>query len=169
MHGGAIVAAADIHKCSVADRKRSARNKWQRSLDCPTGSQLLVVIDFNARWVVTARRHETSVVYGSSVEPHSAHIHGRPGAPTVSNRIVDLRGGDRRREWCSAPEEVEFPLIHRAARRCYRRRHNRTGCPSVGGGVVDIQRVHFGRAIVTAGNVELAVDDSKPGQIQRCR
>ena len=169
MNGAAIVAATDIDKRSVADRKRSAGDKWQRGLDCPAGSQLFVVIDFNAWWVVTAGRHDAGVVYRSSVEPQPAHVHGRPGAPTVGNRIVDLRGGDGRGEWCSASEQVEFPLVHRAARRCYWRRHDRPGCPTVGGGVVDVQRVHFGRAIVTAGNVELAVDDPEPGQVQRCR
>src|SRR4029077_13390989 len=115
--------------------------------------------------VVTAGCHDTGGVDRSSVEPQSSHIHGWPAAPTVSNRIVDLRNVDRGGEWSRAPEEVEFPLIYRAARPCHWRGHDRPSGPSVGADVVDVQCVHLCAAVVTAGNIELAVDDSEPGEV----
>jgi hypothetical protein len=153
MDGGSIVPAADIHKRAIADRKGSARGKWQRRLYRPAGSQLFVVIDRDAGGVVSARSNDAAIVYRSSVEPQPGHVHRRPGAPTVGNRIVDLRSRDRRREGSRASEQVEFPLVHGAARPCYWRWHNRTGAPRAAGDIVDVQRVHLGRAIVTAGNV----------------
>ena len=167
VHATAIIAAADINKRSVADRKRPARGIRHRSLYRPSASQLFVVIDRDARRLVPARGDDARVIYCTSVEPQPVHIHVRPAAPAVRNRVVNLRDGLRGRE--PAAEEVEFPLVHGAARPCYWRWHNRAGCPTVGGNIVNVQRVQFGRAVVTAGNIQFAVDNPKPRQEEGLR
>src|SRR5206468_10550553 len=156
VHGGAIIAAPDINKRSIADRKRPPRGKWHRGPYRPSASQLFVVIDRDARRLVPARGDDAGVIYCTSVEPQPVHVQVRPAAPAVRNRVVNLRDGPRGRE--PAPEEVEFPLVHGAARPCYWRWHDRPGAPRVGPDIVDIQRVQFDRAAVTTGNVYLAVD-----------
>ena len=169
VNGAAIVAAPNINKRAIADGKWSAGVKRQRRLYRPTGSQLFVVTDWNAGALISARGHDAGVIYRSSIEPQPVHVHVRPAAPTVGNRIVDLCGCDGRGEWSRASEQVEFPLVHCAARPCYWRWHDRPGAPRVTGDIVDIQGVHFAATAVTAGNVELAVDDPEPGQEERLR
>jgi hypothetical protein len=153
MNGAAIVPAPDIDKRAIADRKRPAGGERQRGLYRPSASQLFVVINRDAGGVVSAGRHDAAVIYCSSVEPQPGHVHGRPAAPTVCNRVEDLRGGDGRGEWSCAPEQVEFPLVHGAARPCYWRWHRRTSAPRVGRDVIDLQLGPFAGAVVTAGNV----------------
>ena len=84
-----------------------------------------------------------------------------------------MRDGCGHRERSCASEHVEFgtsPIVkHRAARSGDRRWDGRTGGPGVSRDVVDLQVRHFSAAIVTTGNVKLAIDGPEPGQVHRCR
>jgi hypothetical protein len=154
MDGGTIVATADIDNCSIANGKRSAGCERQRGLYRPAGSQLLVVVDRNAGRVVAARGYDAGVIQRGAVEPQPAHVHGWAGGPTVGNRVEDLR--DRHGRWeHRASKQIEFPLVHRAARSCYGRWHRRSAvnAPSVSRDVIDLQLGPFAGAVVTAGNV----------------
>ena len=115
VNGGAVVAAADIHKGAITDRKRSAGGKWERRLYRPAASELFIGIDRNARSRVSAWGDDAGVIYRCSVEPDPVHVHVWSAAPTVGNRIVDLGNSRSRWEWGSASEYVEFPLINGAA------------------------------------------------------
>ena len=139
MDGAAIVAAPDIHKRAIADGKGSAEVERQRRLYRPATSQLFVVVDRNAGRLISARGYDAGIVYVPAVEPQPVHVHVRPAAPTVGNRVVDL--SDRKRAGEPASEEVEFPLVHGAAGPCYWRGHDWPRGPHVGRDVVDVQRV----------------------------
>src|SRR6266404_9954764 len=152
MDSAAIIATADVDNGTIADCKRSAGCEGQRSLYRPAGSQLLVIVDWNAGRIVAARGYDAGVIQRGAVEPQPGHVHVRPAAPTVGNRVEDLR--DRHGRWeHRASKQVEFPLVHRAARSCYWRRHDRSRRPHVGRDIVNVQRVYFAAAVVTAGDV----------------
>ena len=151
MHSRAIVAAAEIEEDAITNAEWSARSIRQVRHVGPGPSEQFVVVNRNTWALIAARRKDAEVIPCTTIEPQPVHYHVRPHAPTVSNRVVDLRDGLRGRD--AAPEEVEFPLTHRAARRCYRRRHVWSGRPCVTGDVIDVQRVQLSAAIVTRGNV----------------
>src|SRR5262249_25786154 len=119
--------------------------------------------------VISARGHDAGIINRSSVEPHSGRVHVRPSGPGIAGWVVDLRDGGKRWERCSTSEHVKFTLKYRAAGPCYWRRHHRAGRPGVARDIVDVQRVHLDAAVVTAGNVQLAVDNPEPRQEERLR
>src|SRR5882672_4911478 len=99
MHRAAIVAAPNIDKGAIANGEGSAREIRHRGLYRPRSSQLFVVVGREDRCIVSARGHDAAVVNRTSVEPYPGHIHAGPSAPSVANRIIDLRDGAERGEW----------------------------------------------------------------------
>src|SRR5262249_47960275 len=152
-HDATIPAASDIDKGAIANGEGSTGIVRQGGPHRPTDSQLFVDIDREADRVVSARGNNAAIVYVPAVEPYPSHVHGWPGAPTVGNGVEDWCGGDENGESRRASEQVEFPLVHGAARPTYWRRHVRTGCPGVSRDIVDVQCVHFEHAVATTGNV----------------
>ena len=154
MSGGAIVAATDIDKGAIADRKRSERRIRERGSHQPEGSQLFVVSGRGAG-IGSARGNNARVIHRCPIEERLGHHHGRPAAPTVSHWVEDLRRGSQRGEWRSASEEIEFALVYRAARPRYSGWHwgRRVNAPGVSTNIIHLQRGHLSRAIIAAGNV----------------
>lgn len=167
MDRAAIVTASDIDKCTVADRKGSAGGIRQRRLYRPASRELFVDIKRDAGRVITAGGYDAGVINRSSVEPQPGGVQRWPGGPSVGTWIVDLRDGERGRE--TASEQVQFALVHRAARPCYCRWHRRAGRPRVTRDIVDVQRGQFVDSVVTTSYVQLAVDDPEPRQEERLR
>jgi len=135
----AIIPAADVEEIAITHAEWSTRSIWQVHHIRPGPIVRFVVVNRDAGTLVAARSYDARITYRCSIEPQPVHYHVRTAGPAVSHRIVDL--GDRLRGRKSAAEQIQFPLEHRAARRCHCRWHIRTGCPRIGRDIVDVQRV----------------------------
>src|SRR4029077_10906681 len=105
-----------------------------------------------------ARGENTGIVESPAIEPHLSRNHIWTTAPAIGRRVVDLRDGCGCRERSTATEHVEFPANHRRAGRRHWRWHRRTRAPSAACDIIDLQVRYFCGAIVTTGDIELAVN-----------
>lgn len=150
---GAVVPATDVYKRAVADDKRATGIIRHRGPDDPAAAALFVDITRHAGSRVSPRGNDARVINRSSVKPQPGDVHVPANAPTVRDRIVDLRDRGCHRVGSSAAEQIQSPVQYRAAGPCDGYWHWAARSPSVAGDVVDVQRVHLPTAIVAAGNV----------------
>src|SRR5438093_143947 len=106
MDCAAIVAASDIEVGAIADAEWSARSKRQVQHVRPAGPVVqFIVVNRDARRLVAAGCNDAESTPSTAIEPQPVHHHVGPSAPTISNRVVDLRDGLR--SWETATEQVE--------------------------------------------------------------